>query len=247
MKTMRKIVKENYVPLYVQLKEIIQEMIDNEELKPHDPIPPERELCEIHGISRMTVREAIMALVNEGVLYREQGKGTYVAQPKLKHQLSELKGLTEDMQQLGHEVETKLLSFDILDATKKFIKQLQLPSQQTQVIQLKRLRIVDQVPYAIETAWLNQSKFADLTQQCIEGESLYKIFRERYKVIPHYARQTVEPIQLSLKESKLLGVEPDSLALLFKRTTYSTEDEIIEYTKAIYRIDKHKFEIFLKA
>src|SRR5690606_39612226 len=71
---MRKVDKNSRVPLYYQLKEIIQEMIENEELQPNEPIPTERELCEIHGISRMTVREAIMALVNEGVLYREQGR-----------------------------------------------------------------------------------------------------------------------------------------------------------------------------
>src|SRR5690625_6405333 len=73
-------------------------MIDNEELQPNDPIPTERELCKIHDISRMTVRMAIMSLVNEGVLYREQGKGTFVARKKQKHQLSHLRGFTEDME-----------------------------------------------------------------------------------------------------------------------------------------------------
>ncbi len=244
---MRKVEKKTPIPLYYQLKEIIQEMIDNEELKPDEPIPTERELCEIHEISRMTVREAIMSLVNQGALYREQGKGTFVARPKMKHQLSELKGLTEDMERLGHKVETKVLSFNIQEASKNLARSLNLSSEQDTVIKLDRLRIVDGVPYAIETVWLNQAKFLHLTKDCIEGNSLYKILRERYSVHPHYARQTVEPIQLNEYESNLLGLELDSLALLFRRTTYSANDEIIEYTKGIYRIDKHKFEIFLKA
>lgn len=237
---MRKISKSNPVPIYHQLKEILQEMIDNEELKPNDPIPTERELCEIHGISRMTAREAIMSLVNEGVLYREQGRGTYVAQPKPKHQLSELKGLTEHMEQMGHKVDTQIISFDIIDAPKNIAKELKLKAGQEKVIELQRLRIVDQVPYAIETVWLNHAICFNLTRECIEGHSLYKVLRERYSLIPHYARQTVEPIKLSDYEGNLLGLELDALALLFRRTTYSIDEEIIEYTKAIYRIDKHK-------
>lgn len=244
---MRKIVKSSPVPLYYQLKEIIQEMIDNEELKPGDPIPPERELCAIHEISRMTVREAVMALVNEGALYREQGKGTFVSKPKSKHQLSELKGLTEDMERLGHKVETKILGFDVAEATKSIGKTLNLSDMNSHVISIQRLRIVDQEPYAVETVWLDQSKCPDLTKETLEGNSLYGILRDRYSIIPNYARQTVEPIMLSEYESELLGVEPDSMALLFRRTTYSADDEIIEYTKAIYRTDRHKFEIFLKA
>lgn len=222
-------------------------MIDNEELKPNESIPTERELCAIHGISRMTARRAVMDLVNEGVLYREQGKGTFVTEPKPKHQLSELKGLTEDMEQMGHVVETKILSFDIVECSRTIAKTLQLTDGNYNAIKLKRLRIVDNVPYAIETVWLNPSKCFNLTRECLEGTSLYKILRDRYSLIPHYARQTVEPIKLSDYENDLLGLEKESLALLFKRTTYSTKDDVIEYTRGIYRIDKHKFEITLKA
>jgi GntR family transcriptional regulator len=244
---LRKVAKNNPVPIYHQLKEIIQEMIDNEELKPNDPIPTERELCEIHGISRMTVREAMKSLVNEGVLYREQGKGTFVAKPKSKHQLSELRGLTEDMEQMGHKIETRVLSFQVIEAEKNISKILHLSEDQNKAIKMKRLRIVDQVPYSIETVWLNHQKCFNLTKECIEGQSLYEILRERYSLIPHYARQTVEPIKLSKDESELLGLGPEVLALLFRRTTYTTNDEVIEYAKGIYRIDKHKFEIVLKA
>src|SRR5690625_2398768 len=112
VKKVKKVIKSSPIPIYCQLKEIIQEMIDNEELQPNDPIPTERELCKIHNISRMTVRTAIMSLVNEGVLYREQGKGTFVAGKKPKHQLSRLRGFTEDMEEMGHTVETKILSFN---------------------------------------------------------------------------------------------------------------------------------------
>jgi len=98
---MRKVQKENPIPLYYQLKEIILEMIDNMELQAGDPIPPERELCEFHGISRMTARKAIDVLVNEGVVYREQGRGSFVAEPKINQPISKLVGFTEDHMSRG--------------------------------------------------------------------------------------------------------------------------------------------------
>ncbi|HET7658714.1 MAG TPA: GntR family transcriptional regulator [Bacillales bacterium] len=244
---MKTIIKNSPLPYYHQLKEIILEMIDNEELQPLDPIPPERELCETYGVSRMTVRTAVMSLVNEGILYREQGKGTFVSKPKPKHQLSELKGLTEEMEKLGHKVETRILKFEVIKKTKNLAKVLKMDDKEKFVIEMERLRMVDKVPYAIETVWLNQAKCFGLTKKKIEGHSLYKTLREQYKLIPYYARQTVEPIILSDYESSLLELPEGSLALLFSRTTYSTDEEIIEYTKGIYRIDQHKFEIILKA
>lgn len=119
---MRKVLKNNPLPLYYQLKEILMELIDNEELKPGDAIPTERELCEVHGISRMTARKAIVDLSIEGFLYREQGKGTFVAEPKIKQQLSQLQSFTEQMQEKGLSVSTIILSFVIKDATKKICR-----------------------------------------------------------------------------------------------------------------------------
>ncbi|MCA9858887.1 MAG: GntR family transcriptional regulator, partial [Thermomicrobiales bacterium] len=91
-------VKSGPVPRYYQLMEFIRERIRTGEWMPGTPIPSERELSERHGISRMTVRQSITELVNEGLLYREQGKGTYVGRPKIPQQLISLTGFTEDIQ-----------------------------------------------------------------------------------------------------------------------------------------------------
>lgn len=242
---MRKIIKKSPIPIYYQLKEIIVEMIENEELEPNDLIPTERELCKIHDISRMTVRMAIMTLVNEGVLYREQGKGTFVAEQKPKHQLSRLRGLTEDMQDMGHKVGTKVLSFGKVPASKIVAKSLNLEAGED-ALEIQRLRLVDGTPYAIETAWLNPTKVPNLKRADIEGRSLYEVLREEYSIIPQYAKQTVDPIQLSEVEKEMFELEGDSLALLFHRSTYAENEEVFEYTKGVYRIDKHKFEIYLE-
>ena len=107
---MRKASKGNPLPLYYQIKEIILEMIKNEQLGPGDAIPSERELCAIQGVSRMIVNKAILELVNEGTLYRVQGKGTFVSKPKEYQKLSQLTGFTEEMASKGYNTDTKILS-----------------------------------------------------------------------------------------------------------------------------------------
>ena len=89
--------KPGPLPRYYQLTEIIRERVRSGEWPPGTPIPSERELCEQYGISRMTARQSLTELVTEGLLYREQGKGTYVGRPKIAQQLLRLTGFTEDM------------------------------------------------------------------------------------------------------------------------------------------------------
>ena len=243
-----KVSKDNPLPLYHQLKEILSKKINDEVLKPGDPIPTERELVDIHNISRMTARKAIMALVNEGLLYREQGKGTFVSEPepKMKHELSKLNGFTEEMKEKGMETKTEIVSFDFEIANNDIRKHLELPTDVDQVIKVKRLRYVEEDPFSLETVWIPYDLVPDLTEEVLTGASLYKTFRNKYGHQLKEARQTVEPIMLTEYEGNLLGLSSKALALLFRRTTYLKEDRIIEYTKAIYRSDNFEHEVILK-
>ena len=243
---MRKISRDNPIPLHYQLKEILQEMIENEILKPGESIPTERELCEIQGVSRMTANKAIMSLVNEGLIYREQGKGTFVSIAKVNQEISRLKGFTEQMIENGVVSKTKILSFKVIDATKQHKFELKMPEDENKIIEIKRLRFSDEQPVAIETAWLPHYLFKDMTRDMIKDKSLYGILREKYGYHPYKAKQTIEPIMLNEYESKLLNQENSALALIFRRTTYLEDGTPFEYTKAIYRSDKYKYEIILK-
>lgn len=245
---MKKVSKDKPTPVYHQLKEILREMIKNNALRSGERIPTERELCDIHDISRMTARRAVNDLVNEGLLYREQGKGTFVAEPepKLKQELSQLHGFTDEMEAKGLDTESKILSYAVKEVTKEIREHLQIPEEETEIIAIKRLRIVEQTPLAIENVWVPRELCPDLTQEILEGGSLYNLFEEQYNYQLDYARQTVEPTLVNEEESKLLNLSPETLALLFRRTTYLTDDRIIEYTKSIYRSDEYKYEIVLE-
>ena len=243
--SMKKVDKQSPLPRYYQLKEIIREMIEDEQLKPRDLIPTERELCEYHEISRMTARKAITELVHEGILFREQGKGTYVAQPKVKQSVSELIGFTEEMKRKGLMVETKILNFTIKEPTKKIIKQLNLDFND-KVYEILRLRIVEGESYAIEKAWIPEKYTRDFKKEDLVGNSLYKVLQEKYDIQLSHGKQYLEPIILTAYESNLLGVREAMLGLLFERRTFTKDNIPIEFTKSIYRSDRYKFEITLK-
>lgn len=243
---MKKVNKKSSIPIYYQLKGIILEMIENEDVRPGDMIPTERELCEYHNISRMTVRMAIMELVNEGILYREQGKGTYVAHQKPKHELTKLTSFITEMKNLGHEVETTLLSFQKIASSKKIAKALSIEPGK-EIIEMIRLRIIDEDPYALETIWLDAEKYEGLSEEKVSNDSLYGVLQNDYDVEPVHAKQTFEPVHLNDHEKSLFQITGDSLGLLFYQTTYTESNDIIEYSRAVYRIDKHKFELHIES
>lgn len=241
---MKKVDKNSPIPLYYQLKDIIVELIENEELQPNDPIPPERELCEYHAVSRMTVNKAIISLVNQGVLYREQGKGTFVAAHKEKYMLSGLFGLTEDMQRRGLTVHTKLISFDKKAVTKKLQSNLKLTDSQP-VFEITRLRYVQDEPYALETAYIPVYLCESLSAEMLENHSLYDLLAGTYGLQIEHAYQTIEPVLANEYESNLLEMKKNKLAFLLSRRTYIKGNIPMEVTKAIYRSDRYKFEITL--
>ncbi|WMJ81776.1 GntR family transcriptional regulator [Clostridium sp. MB40-C1] len=243
---MKTVSKKSPIPLHYQIKEILQEMIENEELKPGDAVPTERELCEIQGVSRMTVNKAMMSLVNEGLLYREQGKGTFVAKPKKSKEILGLKSFTEEMQEKGLKTETKILSFQIKEATKRIKAILEMPNDENKVIEINRLRMSEDEPVAIEAVWIPHNLCKDMDRGTIEGRSLYETFKKKYNYFPEKAKQTIEPIILNEDECKLLNQNENALALMFRRITYIQDEVPIEYTKSIYRSDIYKYELILK-
>src|SRR5260370_13733399 len=148
------IYRNSPLPRYYQLREIMRERIRSGEWKPGDLIPSERELGETYGISRMTARQAITDLVNEGLFYRERGKGTFVSQRKVTHQLIHLTGFTEDIRARGQRPGTKVISATMQLADEETAEKLRI-SLGTPIFRLQRLRLADGEPLAIELSQIN--------------------------------------------------------------------------------------------
>ncbi|MDD5551503.1 MAG: GntR family transcriptional regulator, partial [Candidatus Omnitrophica bacterium] len=189
----KKINKRIPIPIYYQLKEIISEKIESGELKTGEKVTSENKLSELYQISRMTVRQAIKELIEEGLLYSEKGKGTFVARPKLKRDLSELTSLTEEMKQSVYRVRTKVLEMEVISASKKVAYKLEIAPGE-KVIKIDRLRLIDAQPFFLETSFLPFEICPGLSKDDLNSNSLYSLLEEKYKLILDKANITIEAV-----------------------------------------------------
>jgi GntR family transcriptional regulator len=237
---MSAVIRKSPLPLYYQLKEIMREKVRAGEWQQGELIPSERELSESYRLSRMTARQAITELVNEGVLYREQGKGTFVSRHKITQQLMRLTGFTQDIQARGQRPSTKVLSaqmrpVDELGAERLGIEQGQL------VFCLQRLRLADAEPLAIEYSQISFRACERLLEEDLEHNSLYGVLEAKYGLPLMEAEQELEAGLAGSEEARLLNISAGSSVLFTRRTTYSERNQPIEYAQSVYRGDKYTF------
>lgn len=232
------------LPKYYQLKEIIRDLIEREELREGEPIPPERKFCEEYGVSRMTTRQAIVELANEGLLYREQGRGTFVSGRKVKQQAERLTSFTEDMAQRGMQATSHMLNAELVEASASVARRLGVEEGEETVC-LKRVRNADGEPMALETSYLFHEFAVGLLSMELSTRSIYDELRARGLHIA-WAEQTYEATVVNEFESKHLGVPVGSPALLLERVTYDGSDRAFEYVKSTYRGDRYRISTLLK-
>ena len=236
--------KSSPLPIYYQIEESIKRQIEEGEFHPHDILPSEREYAEKLEISRMTVRQAINNLVNTGYLYRQKGRGTFVAEKKLEQQLFGLMGFTEEMKARGMTPSSKLLSFDIIPANEKIASQLHITSN-TPIYEIIRIRLADNVPMAFETAYISADLIKGLTAEII-NHSIYQYVEQHIGLKIGYAKQSLESTIASEMEITSLSIAKHSPILLIQRTTYLEDGRPIEFVKSSYRADRYKFTFTIK-
>ncbi len=232
------------LPKYYQLKEIIRSMIESEELKEGEPIPPERKFCEQYGVSRMTTRQAIVELVNEGLLYREQGKGTFVASRKMKQEAERLASFTEDMARRGMEATSRIVDTEVAEAGPVVSRVLGV-DEGRELVRIQRVRNADQEPMALETSYLLREVAGDLLDLDLSVHSIYDELRKRGVSIA-WAEQSYEATVINEFECRHLGVPLGSPAFLLERVTYDETDRAFEYVKSTYRGDRYRITTVLR-
>jgi GntR family transcriptional regulator, N-acetylglucosamine utilization regulator len=244
-KAMNVIIRRSALPLYYQLKEIMREKILSGEWKPGDQVPSERELCATYKLSRMTVRQAIMELVNEGVCYREQGRGTFVSQRKIAQQLVRLTGFTEDIRSRGQVPSTQVLSAQLIPADEMTAERLRIDVGQP-VFRLERLRLADGEPLAIERSHLSFEGCEALVEEDLEHSSLYRQLETKCGIPLIEADQKLEAGLAGPEDAALLRIAPGSAVLYIRRITFTDRNQPVEYARSVYRGDKYTFFTHLK-
>ena len=231
--------KQSAVPLYVQLKRLLETQVIDGSLPPHSRVPSERELSEQYAISRMTARQALAELIQEGRLYTSAGKGTFVAEPKIQQSLQALTSFSEEMRARGLSPTTQLIRRHKLPANGAVAASLRL-AEGTPVVCIERLRLADAEPMALETACLAFAGAEQLLQLDLDG-SLYDILQERFGLSPAEAVQEFEATLAQPGERALLHLAEGAPVLKLKRTTYDSQSRPFEYVESIYRSDRYRF------
>lgn len=201
-------------------------------MKPHQALPNERALAQTLGVSRMTLRQVLKELVNDGLVYSIHGVGTFIAETQVSKEVL-LSSFTEDMNRRGLKPSSRILMKQIMVAPEDVAKALGIPAG-AQVYNLERLRLADGVAVCIEDAYLAAEELPGLLSQSLSG-SLYAILRDRYERPVVRAATSVSAIALNRRQAELLSDRLRAPALRFERVGFDERGYPLEYCVTIYR------------
>ncbi|MDO1585266.1 GntR family transcriptional regulator [Rhizobium oryzicola] len=223
-------------PLYMKLKRMIEEAVSTGRLQHGDALPAERDIADAADISRVTVRKAIDELVDQGLLVRRRGSGTFVVKPvpRMQQPLTRLTSFSEDMRRRGMVPGSRWLTRGLYHPTPEETMALGL-SGSALVARIARLRTANDMPIALE-----QTSLPDdiLPNPDIVENSLYQVLSQR-DIRPVRANQRISAALLRDEETELLGVPFGSAALRVQRIAYLSTGRVMEVSTALYRSDAY--------
>ncbi|NUW41102.1 GntR family transcriptional regulator [Nonomuraea rhodomycinica] len=240
---MARIDPDSPVPKYFQLREILLDLIDSDELRIGAAIPSERELCQRFGLSRMTVRQAVDHLVSEGRLHRVPGKGTFVARPKIELAL-QLTSFTDDMRARGMEPGSRDLDRRVVRASAHLAKELGIqPGEEVHFIE--RLRTADGEPLSIERAHIPVRLAPGLGDLDLADKSLYELLETRYGLVMDAGELTIDGGIADPSDADLLKLPRGGAVLLLQRRSFSG-GVCAELGVSTYRADRYQLRTSLE-
>lgn len=234
---------ENRLALYYQLADEILQKIEREEYKPNDKLPTERSLCEKHGVSRATVRQAFSYLEQKGYIFKVQGKGTFVAPKIVEQSLLEFYSFSDEMKKQGREPRSEVVAFKVVEVPGEVCKKMKL-SEGRLVYEIKRIMFADNEPMMYEKTYLPIERFPELTREKLENGSMYELFISNYSVVFKSAEESFQPIKMTEQEAAYLHTDIDEPSMKIERVSYEKEGAI-EYSISVAR-NKFKYKITLK-
>ena len=231
--------RSSFVPLYVQIYRALCEQIHTGGLVEGDIVPSEREFAEDYDVSRMTVRQALRALRQDGLVYQDRGVGTFVARRKVNIHTRHLVGFTEDMRQRGMTPSSRIISLQRELAKGQTADALGI-TPKAEVFRLERLRLADGEPMAYETNHLPAALCPELDEYDLGNNALYQILESRYGIRLSRAEEALEALAANRRAARFLGVKTGSPLLAVTRTVYADDNRIIEHAVSLYRADRYR-------
>lgn len=242
----QKIRRDLNVPYYEQLKYLILQEIEVRGLQPGDLLPSEVEFCQEYDVSRTVVRQAIGELVNEGMLLRMRGKGTFVARPKLREQFMESTvGFFEDLTAQGHRVASVVLSLDLVEAGARVAQALGVATD-AQVIELVRLRSVNEEVVAFTKSYVNSSSrelLHDLRAADLTKTSLYRLLEDHWNLRIESGQRSIEATKAQGMLASMLELDAGAPLLFIESIGRDSTERAVEFFLAWHRADRARLEM----
>lgn len=202
-----------------------------------DRLPSERELSLRWGVARMTVRAAMDGLVEEGLVERRHGSGTYVV-PRPFARVLGLTSFTQDMAERGLVASSRLLEFGVVSADATVAERLRIGIGD-RVLRFTRLRFGSGEPMAVETTWMPAVLVPGLRPDDLDG-SLYELLATRYRIVTGAARVTIEPVNPDVETRERLAIPADQACLRLQMVDADPRGRVIMYASCVYRGDKYQ-------
>jgi GntR family transcriptional regulator len=229
------------VSVHVQLRELLRGYITTL-AKPGGQLPSERDLAEHFGVARMTVRHAIEALVDEDLLARVVGVGTFVSHKKLDLQVK-LTSYSEEMQRRGMRPAARTLSFEQIPATARLARELNLDEGQA-VIRFRRLLLADEEPMSVDENFIPAWRVPGILDAG-PPTSLYNLLSERYGLVIEWGEDIVEANAATPSIARLLKVDVGAPVLRMERHAFVSQ-ATVDYSISFYRADRYKLRVPLQ-
>jgi GntR family transcriptional regulator len=211
---------------------LLESQIQLGDYKAGNRLPSERELSEAYNVSRITARQAIDLLFEDGLIFREQGRGTFVAEPRMRH-LQGLTSFTEDMQARGFTPHSRVITQEVLEPDGELQNTLRVVAGQP-VLHLVRLRMSDDRPIAIQATHINLALCPGLENENFKDQSLFALLRSKYYIYPVWTEVDVQAVPASKEEAQLLDVRLNDPLLVIRGKTFTDSFEPIETVRTTY-------------
>jgi len=233
-------ISESPAPLYARVEAVLAENIADKTLPPGSQLPTEDELIQRFAVSRTTVRKAIQNLASRGLIEIQRGRGTFVTQPKITQELTELSGFVEDMQALGRNPTAHVIDKQIVAANENVARHLALTTG-TLVMRIQRVRLADGVAISFDETYLPLEIGKKIIKNNLENEPIFSLLEEKYNIPLIEAEYRLEAILAEPTAAQALGVDAGSPIFMIERTSYAAGDQPIDYEKLHYRGDLVRF------
>jgi GntR family transcriptional regulator len=228
------------IPLYENVESTIAAGIADGSLPPETQLPPEESLIDRFKVSRTTVRKAIQNLIERGLVEIRRGKGTFVTQPKITQELTELTGFVEDMEALGRTPSARLLDKRVVAADEAVARHLAL-APGTLVFRLQRVRLADNIPMSFDETYLPHDLGEKVADNNLEAEPVFALLEEKYATPLIEAEYRLEAAAADPAVAEALRVPNGSPIFLIERTSYTSGNRPVDYERLHYRGDLIRF------